>query len=130
MLITAKAGGEDFVGLVYSEIDMISKTRHLKIINSVFADFVGTMNMKLLGIICTLLSRGRFKSFCFRHPLCIQHKSLTENETNDCETKIIDSHNILRRLARQIETKKNFETPTSVGKFEEVGFSADEIWHI
>ena len=53
-----------------------------------------------------------------------------ENETNDCENKIIDIQNISSKLLRNILTKKLFEKPTSVAKLEMAGFTADEISHI
>ena len=57
--VTAK-GDEDFVVLVFSEEENIHK---LTLINSVFVDCVGTMNRKLLSIICTMLSRGMLSAF-------------------------------------------------------------------
>ena len=53
-----------------------------------------------------------------------------ENEANDCENKIIDLQNISSKMLRNILTKTLFEKPTSVGKLEKAGFTADEISHI
>lgn len=56
--------------------------------------------------------------------------SYEETEINDCENKITDTQNISSKTLRQILTKKTFEKPTSVGKLEKAGFSAEEISHI
>jgi len=56
--------------------------------------------------------------------------SFEENKTDDCQNKIIYTQNISSKTLRQILTKKSFEKPTSVGKLEKAGFSADEISHI
>jgi len=60
--------------------------------------------------------------------------SYKENETNDCEDKIIDTQNISSKTLRQNKktkkTKKIFEKLTSAEKLEKAGFSADKISHI
>ena len=53
-----------------------------------------------------------------------------ENETYDCENRIIDLQNISSKILRNILTKKLFEKPTSVAKLEKAGFTVDEISHI
>ena len=56
--------------------------------------------------------------------------SYQENETNDCKNTIIDKQNISSKVLKNILRKKIFEKPTSVGKLEKAGSSADEISHI
>ena len=56
--------------------------------------------------------------------------SYKENESNSCKNKIIDTPNISSKELRNILTKKIFEKPTSLGKLEKAGFSANEIVHI
>jgi len=56
--------------------------------------------------------------------------SYKENETNDCENRIIAIQNASSRMFRNILAKKLFENPSSVTKLEKAGCTADEISHI
>ena len=56
--------------------------------------------------------------------------SYKENESNDCENKVIDIQNIASLVLRNILTKQIFEKPTSLRKLEKAGFSVNEISHI
>ena len=53
--------------------------------------------------------------------------SYKDNESNNCENQIIDTQNISSKVLRNILTKQIFEKPTSLGKLEKAGFSANEI---
>ena len=52
------------------------------------------------------------------------NNSYKENETNDCEIKIIDTQNISSKMLRNILTKKCFERPTSMANVTNVTFAA------
>ena len=53
-----------------------------------------------------------------------------ETETNDCEEKITDIQSISSKMLRQLLTKQIFEKPTSRGKLDKAGFSAEQIAYI
>ena len=53
-----------------------------------------------------------------------------KTETNDCEEKITDIQSISSKMLRQLLTKQIFEKPTSRGKLDKAGFSAEQIAYI
>ena len=53
-----------------------------------------------------------------------------ETETNDFEEKITDIQSISSKMLRQLLTKEIFEKPTSWGKLDKAGFSAEQIAYI